>query len=76
MLGESQSQDKKAIKWTYRTIEWTYRKGGSGVSDKSKNKLRQMGMSRDGISQLTSANTVSSQKDMQIVAMLVSKALG
>ena len=46
------------------------------ISDKSKNRLRQMGMSTNGIAQLSTAKAVSSQKDMQIVAMLVSRALG
>ncbi len=60
----------------YEEIKWTYRKGNSSLSDMSKNRLRQLGMSANGISQLSMARTISSQKDMQIVAMLVSKALG
>jgi len=60
----------------YTKVEWTYRKGNSSLSDSIKNQLRQLGMSGNGISQLSTAKTISSQKDMQIVAMLVSKALG
>ena len=64
------------IPMSYTEIKWTYGKKSSSLSDKSKFRLRQMGMSANGISELTSAKAVSNQKDMQIVAMLVSKTLG
>lgn len=59
----------------YTTIEWTYSKANGSLSDMSKNQLRQMGMSSNGIAQLSTAKAISSQKDMQIVATLVSRAL-
>jgi len=60
----------------YEEIKWTYTIKPDSVTDSSKNRLRQLGMSTKGISQLSTAKTITSQKDMQIVAMLVSKALG
>ena len=62
--------------FSYETIDMKYSKGKNPLSDKSKNRLRQMGMSANGIAQLSTAKAISSQKDMQIVAMLVSRALG
>ena len=59
----------------YEEIKWDYSKGKSPLSDKSKYRLRQLGVSANGISQLSTAKAVSSQKDMQIVTALVSKAL-
>jgi hypothetical protein len=56
------------IKWDYKLLD--------PISAKSKNRLLQLGMSTNGIAQLSTARTITSQKDMQIVAMLVSRALG
>ncbi len=59
----------------YEEIKWDYKRLDP-ISNNSKNRLRQLGMSANGIAQLSTAKTISSQKDMKIVAMLVSKALG
>ncbi len=60
----------------YTEIKWDYSKKKNPLSDKSKYQLRQMGMTANGISQLSTAKSITNQKDMQILTALVSKALG
>ena len=75
-MAKSPPLPRENIHISYETIDVKYSKGKNPLSDKSKFRLRQLGMSTNGISELTSAKAISSQKDMQIVAMLVSRALG